>query len=206
MFDQTTFELGDEAPARLAFGHIETTMVGARDRLNELVRGALGTEHSIDEMAVCFWDDIQVFHFISTAVRNGWMLFNQADDKVNTYPIQSSYEVRYWFLRKEGVPFRIEAMRIVKGHSPYHTWLEKSRSQRMNGAGRLAHASFKVATEEEYANAVHHLTRQMTLNVLQHCESTYGRFSYLNLEDGVMPPIKPRINLRDDAGGVNSGN
>jgi hypothetical protein len=202
----TSFELGAEAAARLAFSNIETTMTGARDRCGELVRAALGPQYIIDEMAICFFEDMQVFHFISVAVRNGWVLFNQADDTVATAPLRSTYEVRYWFLRKEGVPYRVEAMLIVKGHSPYHTWLRTSRAQRMGGAGRLAHASFKVETEEEYANAAHHLTKQMTMDVWQHCQSSYGRFSYLGLEDGVMPPIKPRVNLRDGLGGVNSGN
>lgn len=198
----TTFDLGAEATQRLMW----RTVQGELDREcavgTELVRAALGAEYAIDEVALFFRNDAALWSFINTAVRNDWQLFNQADDKVDTRPLQSTYEVRYWFLRRADTPYRIEAMRVVSGFSPYHALLYERVSDRLGY--RLAHASFKVATEEAYGSAIHHLTRQLQLDVLQHCESTYGRFSYLQGDTGMISPIKPRLNVRD--GGADSGN
>lgn len=197
----TTFDLGAEATQRLMWRTVQGEMDQSYAVGTELVRAALGTEYAIDEVALFFNNNIALWSFINTAVRNGWQLFNQADDRVNTRPLQSTYEVRYWFLRRADTPYRIEGMQVVEGHSPYHTMLARGISERLGY--KLAHASFKVATEEEYGNAVHHLTRQLQLDVLQHCESTYGRFSYLKGDTGMSCPLKPRLNVRD---GADSGN
>lgn len=169
---------------------------------NEEVRGLLGSS-SVDEMALYFPRRDYLFSFMAKAVRDDWVVFNMDEDEVQVSPINSNYGVEYWFLRKEGVPYRLEMMVVRDGFSPYHGALQEV-SERHGLALVLAHASFKVSDEARYAASGVAL-RNAGYEVAQHCTSTYGRFSYyLNPERETMPPLKPRINVRD--AGADSGN
>lgn len=195
----TTFDLGEEAAMRLNFSGMMSRIDGDWAWLNEEVRGLLGAGSFIDEMALYFPNEQTLFRWVSVAVRNGWTLFNQADDSVTTHPLISRYEVRYWFLRREGVPYRVEAMTIAKGHSPYHGVLCAQRRDYY-----VAHASFSTPNEEKYA-AANFTLKGVGYELLQRCDSTYGRFSYWS-KPKLPCPIKPRVNLRDAKNGANSGN
>lgn len=166
--------------------------------MNEELRGMFGTAHQIDEMALLFTQAEYLFAFASTLLEKpGFEIFNTAHDNVDTIPIPSTYSVRYWFMRTPW-NFRLELMMMLEGYSPYHSQL-----QTLSPRGPIAaHASFKVGTEEEYANVVRTLGVS-GYDLYQHCESSYGRFSYFgaHLDHGESAKaawaLKPRINLRD---------
>lgn len=172
---------------------------------NEEVRGLFGISYEVDEMALYFPDRDLLTIFMSGAVQRGWVLFNYAEDNVTSRPIPGAYEVEYWFMRSPNVPYRLELMVAGEGFSPYHTSLHEGCQQRSSPVA-LAHASFKVQDEERFA-ATGVALRNAGLEVAQHCESSYGRFSYYITESGDkrnLPVIKPRINLRDQ--GSDNGN
>jgi hypothetical protein len=155
-----------------------------------------GASYEIDEMALYFPDPHLVFEFASRAVQQGWQMFNSAEDVVETSPIPSDYEVRYWFLRHGDYSYRLELMNVGEGFSPYHGALHNVMRRFSRPCG-LAHASFKVPNEKQYAAAVVGLGNA-GYSLAQHCSSSYGRFSYyLRDDEGWMTAIKPRINLRD---------
>lgn len=168
------------------------------------LKESLGLTAVFDEVAMAFWDQDQEYAFIESAVRNGYTLFNAADDTVNTAPIRSQYDVHYSFLQAPGLPWRIEAMRITDGCSPLHTALywnaHKDVPQR---APFVVHASWKCADEQEYQNTAARLCESPWLDLSQRCQSTYGTFSYwlpvgeaFN-EIGARVYLKPRVNMRD---------
>lgn len=160
----------------------------------EIVRALLGSTVKVDEIAVYFRSMETLFSFATDCVRDGWMMFNQSDDIVYTRPLISKYEVRYWFLSHPDFPYRLELMCVGEGHSPYHELLKFTASSPVT---EVAHASFKVADEAAYANAVR-VFFDAGYDVLQHCESSYGRFSYLSRQ-GLAVPIKPRLNTKREA-------
>lgn len=153
------------------------------------VRAVLGSRFPIDEMALYFSEPNGLLQWIDEVVReDGYELFNVAEDTVHVSPLPSSYDVAYWFVRCPR-PYRIEAMTLTSGHSPYHYLFS-------HGTGPyVIHASFKTSTEEEYATTVHALT-QSGYEVWQRCTSSYGRFTYLGDESGDVV-LKARINMRD---------
>jgi hypothetical protein len=167
--------------------------------VDEEVRGLLGPEQHVDEMALYFTDFDALVRLMAKAVRRGWVVFNQDEDQVDTKPIVSTYGVEYWFLRHPELPYRLELMHIPDGFSPYHQGMREYLERNDMCLG-LAHASFKVPDEVSYARAVVAL-RSAGYELLQHCTSTYGRFSYYaNVSEGSkLPIIKPRINIRDGA-------
>jgi hypothetical protein len=171
---------------------------------DEEVRGLFGASCGVDEMALYFPGQDLLAYFIKRAVQSGWMLFNHVEDQVVTTPINSVYGVEYWFLRKEGVPYRLELMRVLDGYSPYHGSLQEACDE-CDFPVLLAHASFKVIDQMSYGSAVVAL-RNAGFELMQHCTSSYGKFSYMidNERNTELPPIKPRINTRD--GGEDSGN
>lgn len=162
---------------------------------NTEVRGLLGL--SVDEIALYFPDQDLLLQFIKRAVKNGWVLFNHVEDEVTTGPINSMYGVQYWFLRKEGLPYRLELMQVIDGFSPYHGTLQEA-CDLCQFPVLLAHASFKVEGESAYGTAVFTL-RNAGFELMQHCTSSYGKFSYMIDQDRKyeIAPIKPRINTRD---------
>jgi hypothetical protein len=168
-----------------------------RATAQEEVRALLGTTHFVDEMAVLVPQRDLMFTFMVGALRRGWEAFNHADDVVETSPIPSSYEVEYLFLRKDGVPYRIEVMNISGGFSPWHHSLEHICDTSGDPLA-MAHASFKVPDETSYGAAVVAL-RSAGYEPIQHCTSHYGRFSYFAISDRDLsrPTLKPRLNLRD---------
>lgn len=163
---------------------------------DQQIRGLLGADGVVDEMALFFPTKDLMFVFISKAVQRDWVLFNQDDDVVETTPIQSSYDVEYWFLQHPDLPYRLELMLVLDGYSPYHGMLRQACEQ-LSMPAVLAHASFKTQSEEAYANAVRAL-RSAGYEVAQHCTSSYGRFSYfIGDPNEDLVALKPRINLRD---------
>lgn len=175
---------------------------------DEQLRGMLGPEAYVDEMALLFVDFSHARWFIDMAVRmNGVTLFNSARDVVRTRPVRSEYEVHYWFLSApEGHssperPWRIEVM-VPHSGSPLHDSFLRDMRRGGQDSG-LVHASFKCTDEEAYANAVVALGKN-GYEAAQRCESTYGKFSYwypLDLNDTEpATALKPRVNLRDQEG------
>lgn len=166
------------------------------------VRAHFGAAYSVDEMALYFAEEHALFSFMAKAVQRGWLVFNQSEDVVETSPIRSNYAVVYWFLRHPELPYRLELMMVSDGFSPYHGGVERMCEDH-GLATVLVHASFKVNDEQEYA-AVGVALRNGGYELMQHCSSTYGRFSYyVDNESAEIPAIKPRQNLRE---GTNSGN
>lgn len=167
---------------------------------NEEVRGLLGAERYIDEMALYFGANENLFTFMAKAVQRGWEVFNQAQDVVETSPIVSDYGVVYWFLRNQSRQYRLELMQLKDGFSPYHGSLQEA-CERHDLPVVLAHASFKLPGEDQYASAGVAL-RNNDYELAQHCVSSYGKFSYyVNNERKDIPAIKPRINTRDGSNG-----
>jgi hypothetical protein len=175
-------------------------VTATRQQAQEALRGMFGADAHIDEMAVMFRDPGELRNFVEAAVRvPGVTLFNTAHDSVSTQPIPGRYDVHYWFLsmpQENGEqPWRLEVMFAHPG-SPLHDSLRRQMTRET--PLMLVHASFKCPDEEAYASAVHTLARN-NYEMLQRCESTYGRFSYW-LTDEVTDQgllLKPRINLRD---------
>jgi hypothetical protein len=160
----------------------------------EQARGMFGAEMVVDEMAVWFPRPGMVLSWITEMVsRPEFHLFNAAGGIVNTSPISSTYEVQYWFMDSLKDNFRIEAMCLLAGYSPYHSKFVEAVG---GNYCAIAHASFKVNSEEEFANAGHTL-RQNGYEVMQHCTSEYGRFSYYVNQDAPGCVLKPRLNTRD---------
>lgn len=167
------------------------------------LRALFGVGFTIDEMALYFRTDEALNMFMAKAVRSGWVVFNQAEDHVTTLPIPGQYGVLYWFLRHEELPYRLELMRITEGFSPFHGVLDM-QGQLSERAVLMAHASFKTASEGEYAGAGVGL-RNGDHELMMHCTSSYGRFSYYGKDpEGELPVLKPRLNLRDAGNGTNA--
>jgi hypothetical protein len=171
----------------------------ARQRSQEDLRGMFGAEAHVDEVAVMFTSPGDLRNFVEAAVRvPGVVLFNTAHDSVSTEPIPGHYDVHYWFLsmpETEGEnPWRLEVMYAHPG-SPLHDSLRRQMTKET--PLMLVHASFKCPDEEAYALAVHTLARN-GYELLQRCNSTYGRFSYwLSDVESADTLLKPRVNLRD---------
>lgn len=182
---------GDQEEINRLFTALDTR----RAATQEAVRGVLGSNVVIDEMALLFTEHTSIFRFISQAVQlPGVELFNFAKDTVQTAPIHSEYVVQYWFLTSGLGPWRIEAM-IQDNASPLHHALSLNAE---TGTMTVVHGSFKCAGEMEYGTARHAL-RTAGWEEVQRGDSAYGRFSYWDNPDeryeGVY--LKPRVNLRD---------
>jgi len=179
----------------------KTTMDNVRGEhleMSAILRGVLGTRYAVDEMALLFAEEATLSSFVRAAVSlgEGYTLFNTAYDTVKTSPILSEYHVRYWFLSTPH-GFRVELMATYPG-SPLHDQIQLGMSR---DSVYSVHASFKCEDEEAYGNAVHSLKKN-AYQLVQSCESSYGRFSYwqpLEAEERPHWFLKPRVNLRDAA-------
>lgn len=191
--------------AALAEEWVSVTMkavLQAKERAEEDLRSLFGTAYAIDEMAVLCTDEVWAAKWAVNAVRvPGITMFNSATDHVTTRPVRSEYDVHYLFLsapEEHWTPtaWRMEVMYPHPG-SPLHDTLLQSMA---GGSLSIVHASFKCASEEDYALAVHALGKG-GYEAAQLCESTYGRFSYWARRDAddvaPRPYLKPRVNLRD---------
>jgi hypothetical protein len=139
--------------------------------------------------------------------RPGFEYFNSATDTVDTWPFNTTYRVRYHFVRTTR-SYRLEIMHPQyatngNGFSPLH-----SAMWRPNGVPAehqdpnffpMVHVSYKVADDVAYRQECELLALAGAV-VGQKCKSTYGHFSYW------LPPdaqdlvwLKPRVNLRDGA-------
>lgn len=159
---------------------------------NEDLRGLLGPEYAVDEMAIYCTRTSRLYSFLETAVQfEGYELFNAACDTVHTEPIPSAYHIGYWFLRTPH-PYRIEMMKLQGGYSPLHSGWEVVDDMDVV----QVHASFKCSDETSYMIACGSLLRA-DYEMAQRCESSYGKFSYFINPDKSPWYLKPRINLRD---------
>lgn len=171
--------------------------------MNQIVGRLFTPTYQIDEMSFIFHDQHALAGFVRQAVRvEGYELFATATDTVSTTPIRSSYDVVYWFLSTP-FPYRLELM-IAGAGSPLHDRFASTlaKTAHMEMAACSVHASFKLEDEAQYADAVHRL-RTNDMELVQGCQSAYGRFSYWQEANGspdAMFPtwfLKPRVNLRD---------
>lgn len=201
------FGLRDEAPISQEESfrtNIDIVIQEVRDGVyetNALLRGIFGAKYLVDEMALMLPNVEAAMMFVSVLVeQEGFKLFNYTSDIVRVKPIPAEYGVRYWFVSTP-YDFRIEVMALEvsdRSYSPFHQVLQNAMPE--SSAPAAVHASFKVADEEAFANAVHLLTTN-DHDVYQHCESSYGKFSYLgrvrdfgeNCQDRWA--IKPRLNV-----------
>lgn len=183
--------------------HIVESTLRATDRVwnysQEALRGIFGARYDIDEIAVWFPTDTMAMTTITALVQFAkFEMFAAASDIVRVGKFDCEYAAQYWFLRKEGFPYRLELMTKTGGFSPFHDMLAHGAE----GSCVVAHASFKVPEEESYASAVHNL-RAANYTSLMMCDSTYGKFGYFS-DDDANAPIKPRLNRRDSAKGKES--
>lgn len=179
----------------LSVAPILENMNNGYHRMREMLRGMLGSDAQIDEMAVMAPRLSRVMGFLSGVVStDGYVLFNTSFDHVTAGPIRSTYDVRYWFLSTPW-PYRVELM-ALSGYSPLHCALQEN--QVGNELVLPVHASFKCKNEEHYGLATGVL-RKAGWEQAQRCESTYGKFSYWQHDDATWL-LKPRLNLRDAGG------
>jgi hypothetical protein len=155
----------------------------------------------IDEIALMFQHPQALWTFVEKAVAEPEVvMFNTSDDNVVTGPIESKYNVSYWFLNVRDQGFRVECMHINYGFSPVHM-AEIYRMQNDRDMPVAFHLSFKCNDMKEYLEVM----RQMEvdeLDLVQSCTSDYGSFSYFNArEQGVGLYLKPRVNVRDAIAG-----
>jgi hypothetical protein len=166
---------------------------------------AVGIHGQIDELAVMVFTTAQEYELIEKAVRNGWSVFNSAEDSVETYPIASNYNVHYTFLRHPAKPYRLEVMRQLEGFSPLHITLAGRAIEAGWNKPIVVHASFKVGSVKEFGEAEAKLLDSGDLILSQGCRSTYGVFAYyaptIHADDSfdLQVYLKPRVNLRDQA-------
>lgn len=182
-----------------------TDLTERQAQASEDLRSLFGTGVTVDEMAVMFEDMDALYGWVTHAVRvPGVTLFNTAHDVVTTGPIPGTYNVRYWFLSspwaKDTEPgeerWRIEAMFAHSGSPLHDSLLRSMRAQDEDAV--VVHASFKCRDVEHYAEAQATL-RMGGYELVQRCDSTYGKFSYWRKLDatGTWVYLKPRVNLRD---------
>ena len=159
---------------------------------------------TIDEVALRFENESSLMMFLKHAVTiEGVNLFNYAVDHVETYPIRSNYDVRYWFLTTPK-GYRLECMIIDPvGFSPLH----QAHTMR-TGYEEPVHYSFKCFDEEQYDMA-RRIIEGSEWVLAQNNHSTYGSFAYYltgETTDYALEKagfkwsnayIKPRMNTRD---------
>lgn len=158
-------------------------------------------DYLIDEVALYFPNYSMLNAWVVDAVKEeGVTLFNTAGDRVHTFPFCTDYEVEYYFLKHEAMPWRVEAMVVREGASPLHFAVQANLERAGKVLPSTVHFSFKVPTEEFYREAMYRL-REAGADPAQFCDSTYGSFSYWRIEDlhqhGHLY-LKPRVNKRDD--------
>lgn len=168
----------------------------ARQAYHSFLRD-IGLGFEIDEIAIHFPARNDMGNWIIEAVKEeGVELFNTAQDRVMTTPFGTEYAVEYCFLRMPS-EMRVEAMTVLAGFSPLHMALEGHS----NGEPIVVHFSFKCEDPNDYEYALSVMSQSERANLVQGCDSAYGRFSYWNvpeLSDTVASIyLKPRVNLRD---------
>lgn len=173
-----------------------------------LLENGLGFQE-IDELALMFSNERVMWNFIEDAVQQeGVELFNVAIDTVDTFPLDTSYEVMYAFLRVPEVDFRLELMAIQGGYSPLHSSVAFRIPQIYECWPVGVHMSFKMGNESDYEDLCDEMVTREDLILTQDCLSDYGRFSYWKVESlwgqqGTGSTyLKPRCNTRDEALGV----
>lgn len=141
----------------------------------------------LDEVAILFKNEREMEGFVNYALRFGFEnKVSVPRDRFHELAPQDfgkDFDVRFEFLTKPDVPWRIELMCIVDGMAPLHDRLRNHE---------LVHVSFKCSDLEHYL----HMTRVMGHVFPPHMEyeNAYGRFGYFG---AFTPYYKPRVNLRD---------
>lgn len=166
----------------------------------------IGVQATIDEVALRFQSESDLMMFLKHAVMiDGVTLFNYAVDHVETYPIRSQYNVKYWFLTTPR-GYRLECMFIEPGggFSPLH-----NAHTMQNSFETPVHYSFKCFDASQYEQATKVMERENDWVLAQNCHSTYGQFAYYLTDpetDYALEKagyrwtntyIKPRMNMRD---------
>jgi hypothetical protein len=177
-------------------------MLGRLNELVEQVNESLAIS-GIDEVAVLDLrgdESVKLLSFVKHMVAlKGVELFNTVSDEVKCFPIPGEYGVHYDFYRTP-YDWRLEVMHFTErtGVSPLHRmyWPNHMGSAEMP----VVHLSFKCYDERDYFACLERLGADGYV-CGQYCESTYGRFSYWMLEEGVLAEnqvwLKPRVNLRE---------
>lgn len=194
--------LDDDEASKAFWDSVVTTTIENTGRGAEMMRQTTGATVKFDELALLCHNPRDEFMLIESAVRSGgWSMTAAAFDSVGTSPLPSRYGVHYSFMTRDDLPFRLEIMRLLSGHSPLHHIVAQT--------GRVVpvHLSFKCASQDE----MFELTEQMRSHdwgLVQHCESTYGVFSYYTQPQD-FPDVgvyfKPRVNTRDAANAGSAG-
>ncbi len=143
----------------------------------------------IDEVAVYFDRTTELDAFVEEASERGWVADRGASvplDAMFEDGIVMGFNVRFEFLHKENVPWRIEAMHVLDGWAPLH---------RRSNAGDIIHVSGKVeaGNRGQYENLKLVLARA-GLPFQKEYGNNYGVFSYFGHQ---APYFKPRVNMRD---------
>ena len=160
----------------------------AHDELVGYWGGDIGP--GIDEMSLLFHDKTSFEFALEEATTLGWEQFNTSIEVLtctsHSAPQFRKYtHVYFSFWRKDGVPYRIEAMTYTPGNGglPLHD------HALLVSEGRpvIIHASFKP---RDYDDFISHQPGQPTLEY----RNDYGKFSYWGRQATY---LKPRVNLRD---------
>lgn len=160
---------------------------------------ALNVGMVIDEVAVYFDRTWELDAFLNEAPEYGWIANSgesvSHDEMYQLFGNSSrgvrnagghAFDVRFEFLHKEGVPYRIEAMHVIDGWAPLHRRMESSD---------IAHVSGKVTAGNSTAYAALKCALGSSgLPMMAEYRNSYGLFSYFGER---APHFKPRCNMRD---------
>lgn len=152
----------------------------------------------IDEIALLFDGPDLLEDFVKWGITEGGLEhFNSVPwDKMwrQDTAHEEWFDVRFEFLRKPGIPWRIEATCVLAGHAPLHSAvLEKY------GNGTPIHASWKAYDKPAYDRTKKELSQVFppglpSIPFFAEYRNSYGMFSYWGGPDLY---FKPRVNLRD---------
>lgn len=153
---------------------------------------------TIDEIAVLFDGPEALKAFVKWGITHGGLEhFNSVPhDRMHRQDsaVDEFFDVRFEFMRKPGVPWRIEATCVLNGTAPLHSAVLDSR-----GSGTPIHASWKCYDKPAYDTVINSMSQELGSMVpaVPFCaeyRNSYGLFSYWGTEDLF---FKPRVNLRD---------
>lgn len=135
----------------------------------------------------------------------GYEYFNSAKDTVDTWPFNTTYRVRYHFVRTPA-GYRLEIMHPQydtngNGFSPLHAAMWRPNGSPAEHQSPqfypVVHVSYKLVDRKAYTEE-RELLQVAGATLGQACKSTYGMFSYwLPPEAEALVWLKPRVNLRD---------
>ena len=180
--------------------HLETLVLAdkAYRQAQQAVDLELFAAGKVDEIAVLFDGPEMLEDFVKWAITEGGLEhFNSVPwDKMwrQDTPHEEWFDVRFEFLRKPGVDWRIEATCVLAGRAPLHSAVLDSR-----GSGTPIHASWKTYDKPAYDRSKEALSKAFlptlpAVPFFAEYRNSYGLFSYWGAPDLY---FKPRVNLRD---------